>query len=171
MFRVPFALLFLAVYLTSRWGTRSAGVLATVLATLGATVAIPNFGSPPFGYGAVAIFILVALVGSQVVSDRNAAIAALRTSEAQFRATWEHAALGAAVLDRRGRVERINPAIERFLGYPAATWIGGAFSPFGHDDDAAIERQHFAGLMAGRESTISSSGGIDTRTARSVGAA
>jgi PAS domain S-box-containing protein len=152
MFRVPFALLFLAVYLTSRWGTRSAGVLATVLATVGATVALPTFGSPPFGYGALSVFFVVSLIGSHVVSERNAAIAALRASEAQFRATWEHAALGAAVLDRQGRVERINPALERFIGYPAATWIGSAFSTFGHDDDAAIERQQFAELMAGSES-------------------
>jgi two-component system cell cycle sensor histidine kinase/response regulator CckA len=152
MFRVPFALLFLAVYLTTRWGTRSAGVLATMLATVGATVAIPTFGSPPFGYGALAVFTVVSLVGSHVVSERNAAIAALRTSEAQFRATWEHAALGAAVLDRQGRVERINPALERFLGYPASTWLGRALNRFGPDDDAATEAHRFADLMAGSES-------------------
>jgi two-component system cell cycle sensor histidine kinase/response regulator CckA len=151
MARAPFALLFLAVYLTSRWGTRGAGLLATLLGALGAAVASPTFGPAPFGYGTVAVFVAVAIVGSHVVSERNAAIAALRESEAQFRATWEHAALGAAVLDRRGRVERINPALERFLGYPAETWIGGAFNTFGHDDDPTIEQQRFADLLAGTE--------------------
>ena len=152
MLRAPFALLFLAVYLTSRYGTRSAGVLATVLGALGATVASPRFGPPPFGYGTVAVFVAVALVGTHLISERNEAIAALRESEAQFRATWEHAALGAAVLDGRGRVVRVNPALERFLGRPAADWLDGSFSRFTHADDEPGGRRQFDDLMAGHDS-------------------
>src|SRR6185295_14787809 len=51
-----------------------------------------------------------------------------------------------------GRVERINPALERFLGHPAARWVGGSFSAFSHSADVAMEQQRFAELMAGFES-------------------
>jgi PAS domain-containing protein len=75
-------------------------------------------------------FIPVAVIGSRLIAGRNRAVAALRASESQLRATWEHATLGAALLDGAGRVERINPALERLLGYPSAAAQGMAISGF-----------------------------------------
>jgi two-component system, cell cycle sensor histidine kinase and response regulator CckA len=76
---------------------------------------------------------------------------ALRASEAQLRATWEHATIGAALLNRLGRVERINPALERLLGYAGTAAAGMSFSAFSHPDEAAAERQRFAELIGGTD--------------------
>src|SRR5580700_3420189 len=133
----PFVPLFGAVYITSQWGTPTAGLLAIVLGAVGSTLAFPAAAQAPVELRALAVFIGVSLVAVRLVTDRNRAITALKSSEAQFRATWEHAALGAALLDRRGQVQRVNPALERILGYPGAAWTGVAFDSFSHPDDAA----------------------------------
>ena len=78
-------------------------------------------------------------------------MAALRASEAELRATWEHATLGAALLNRRGEVERINPALERLLGYSGAAARGMSFSDFCDPDEAAAERERFAAFIAGSD--------------------
>ena len=145
----PYAPLFAAVALTTHWGTGSAGLLAVLLAVAGASIAFPSGGPSPWDPRTLAIFIPVAVVSSRIIAGRNRTAAALRASEAELRATWEHATLGAAVLDRAGRVERTNPALERLLGYSAAESSGMAFSAVLHPDDAAAERQRFAELIAG----------------------
>jgi PAS domain S-box-containing protein len=137
--------MFAAVALTTHWGTGPAGLLAVVLAVLGTTVAFPSGWDPR----SLAIFIPVALVSSRIIAGRNRTAAALRASEGELRATWEHATLGAALLNPLGRVERINPALERLLGYSAAESAGMPFSAFSHPDDAAAERQRFSELLTG----------------------
>src|SRR6185295_763826 len=67
MLRAPFALMFFAVYLTARWGSRSAGILATILAAAGATVVGPAFLQPPFGYATIGVFVAVSLIGSHLI--------------------------------------------------------------------------------------------------------
>jgi PAS domain S-box-containing protein len=95
------------------------------------------------------VFVPVALIGSRLIAGRNRAVAALRASEAELRATWEHATLGAALLDRAGRVVRINPALERLLGYSGAAAAGTPFRAFSHPDEAAEEQERFAGFIDG----------------------
>lgn len=145
----PFAPLFAAVAATTHWGTGSAGLLAVVLAVFGTTLAFPSGGPSPWDPRTLAIFIPVALVSSRIIAGRNRTAAALRASEAELRATWEHATLGAALLNPLGRVERINPALERLLGYSATESAGMPFSAFSHPDDAAAERQRFSELLTG----------------------
>jgi PAS domain S-box-containing protein len=94
---------------------------------------------------------LTAGVSNRIVSARNRFEAALRTSESQLRATWEHAPLGTVLLNRAGGVERINPAFERLLGYSRAACMGMSFSEFNDPDDAEAERLRFADLISGSE--------------------
>jgi two-component system cell cycle sensor histidine kinase/response regulator CckA len=145
----PFAPLFAAVAVTTHWGTGSAGLLAVVLAVCGSTVAFPSGGPSPWDSRTLALFIPVALISSRIIAGRNRAAAALRASEAELRATWEHATFGAALLNRRGHVERVNPALEHLLGYSAAACAGMAFSAFSHPDEAVAERQRFDELIGG----------------------
>jgi PAS domain S-box-containing protein len=89
----------------------------------------------------------MALLANRIVSARNRAESRLRASEAQLRATWEHAPLGTALLNRDGQIERVNPALERLLGYSSAECAGMAFTAFNVPDDAIAERQRLADLI------------------------
>ncbi len=116
--RLPFAPLFAAVYVTARWGTEWAGIVCVGLGAVGSTLAFPAYGA--FEVRAVLGFVLVSLIAAHMAGEHNRFISALQASEAQFRVTWEHAALGAALLNREGLVQRVNPALERILGHPAS---------------------------------------------------
>jgi two-component system, cell cycle sensor histidine kinase and response regulator CckA len=141
----PFAPLFAAVAATSHWGSGPAGLAAVALATLMAPLAFPPTWNPYTLMG----FIPVAVIGSRLIAARNRAVAALRASESQLRATWEHSTLGAALLDGAGRVERINPALERLLGYTSAAAQGMPMSGFSPLDEAAQAQQRFAAFISG----------------------
>src|SRR6185503_19538087 len=80
-------------------------------------------------------FLAASVFFNRLIVRRNQALAALRVSEAQFRNTWELAAAGVALLDRQGHVERLNPAMERILGYPSDAWRGVPFGYFVHPDE------------------------------------
>ena len=148
----PFAPLFAAVAATTHWGSGPAGLAAVVLATVVAPLAFPMDGRAPWNPYTLIGFVPVALIGNRLIAGRNRAVAALRESEAQLRATWEHATLGAALLDPLGRVERINPAMERLLGYSGTAAVGMSFNTFSDPEEAATEQQRFAGLLAGTDS-------------------
>jgi PAS domain S-box-containing protein len=53
---------------------------------------------------------------NRVIVSRRRTEAALRASEAELRSGWEHAAMGAAILNLDGHVIRINPAMARMFG-------------------------------------------------------
>jgi PAS domain S-box-containing protein len=147
----PFAPLFAAVAATTHWGSGPAGLLAVLLAVAGASLAFPTAGPVPWDPRTLIVFIPVALIGNRLIAGRDRAVAALRASEAQLRASWEHATLGAALLDRFGRVVRINPALERLLGHTGSAASGTLFSAFCHPDEAAAAGQRFADLIAGAD--------------------
>jgi two-component system cell cycle sensor histidine kinase/response regulator CckA len=148
--RAPFIFLFLSVFVTSRWATERAGFLSVTLAVVGGYFVVPvgPFGLRLLGFS---IFTVVSIITVKLASQHHGFVQAIQESEAQFRATWEHAALGAAVVDLKGRVERINPALERILGHSAKTWTWIAFDAFTHPDDAADERALFADLISGEK--------------------
>lgn len=149
--RAPFFPLFGAVYVTSRWGSERAGFVAVALGAIGAMLALPQFDPGAFRIIGVPVYVLVAAIAAHLAGERNQFIQALQASEAQFRTTWEHAALGAALLSRAGRVERINPAMERILGHPSAAWLDRPLDHFSHPDDASAERERFERLIKGTE--------------------
>lgn len=65
--------------------------------------------------------------------------AALAESEARFRAVFEDAAMGIAVIDLRGRLLAVNPALEQLLGRPGAEMVGRPITQYflhGRDREA-----------------------------------
>jgi PAS domain S-box-containing protein len=73
---------------------------------------------------------------------------ALRESEARFRAIFEGAGIGMAVLDAEGRVEESNPALQELLGCGAQELRGKPFTDFSHPDDLAGDRVSYEKLLA-----------------------
>lgn len=149
----PFAALVAAIFVASRWTTETASIVAIVAAALGAGLMVPPVGPPGFQESALMGFVGVSFLVNRIVIGRNTAEAALRASESQFRAAWENSAMGAALLDARGTVERINPAMERTLGFASSAWRGASFTHFVMADETKDARVRFAAFMSGeRES-------------------
>ena len=148
--RAPFVAMFGALYLITRWSTRDVGWVAVGVGAVGSWLyASPN-NAPQFYWQSVIVFTAIGAMANVIVSSRNRAMEALGKGEAELRATWEHAALGSALLDKLGRVERVNPAMIRILGYTAGEWIG---APFNHcsvpTPAAGTEKQRFIELASG----------------------
>ena len=147
--RTPFALLFAAVFIAARYATETSSLVAIVAAAFGAGLMVPTFAPPAFQEGALLTFVGVAFVVNRLMMARNHAESALRASEAQFRAAWDNSAFGAALLDARGVVERINPAMERTLGFASDAWRGVSFAHFIVVDEVKDARARFAAFMTG----------------------
>ncbi|MBW3572107.1 MAG: PAS domain S-box protein [Gemmatimonadetes bacterium] len=82
-------------------------------------------------------------------SERKAAEEALRTSEAQFRAVFEEAAIGMALMNMDGYLVRSNRALQSMLGYTEKELAGTIFSQVTHPDDIAADWERFGDLVAG----------------------
>ncbi len=149
MARTPFILLFGAVFMTSKWASDGAGLLTLTLAALAAPYIAPPEMRPAFEDSSLLVFIIGGLVGNRIIGSQKGLEKRLHASEAQVRASWDSAAVGTALLNAHGQVERLNPAMERLLDYPSAAWAGTSFGYFTHKDDAVAERAHFDQLMAG----------------------
>ena len=150
--RTPFALLFASVFLSARYATETSSLVGIVAAGFGAGLMVPAFAPPAFQESAIFTFVGVSFVVNRIMMGLNHTEAALHVSEAQFRAVWDNSAFGAALLDARGVVERINPALERTLGLTTDAWRGVSFADFIMVDEAKDARARFATFMAGTES-------------------
>jgi len=75
--------------------------------------------------------------------------AALRQSETEFRAVFEHSAIGMALVDVEGHPVRSNPALERALGYTAKELRRMAFAEFTHPEDVNRDVALSQSLLAG----------------------
>lgn len=64
---------------------------------------------------------------------------ALQASEARFQAIFEGAGIGIALVDRTGRIEESNPALQELLGYSAAELRGRSLPGFAHPDDRTAD--------------------------------
>jgi diguanylate cyclase (GGDEF)-like protein/PAS domain S-box-containing protein len=89
---------------------------------------------------------LGAVVALYDITERTQAAAALRESEARFRALVQHTSDLIAVLARDGVVRYVSPAIERLLGYTPATMIGTNAFALVHPDDRARVQAVFDAL-------------------------
>src|ERR1051325_3939240 len=145
----PFILLFGAVFVTSKWGSEGAGLATLTLGALAAPYLAPPEARPAFQDSALLVFIGGAFVGNRIVASQARMEKRLAESEAQVRASWDSAAVGAALVNTHGQVERLNPAMERLLDYPSAAWGGTSFGYFTHKDDSPAERAQFEKLIAG----------------------
>ncbi|HLM68654.1 MAG TPA: PAS domain S-box protein, partial [Longimicrobium sp.] len=83
------------------------------------------------------------------VTQRKSVEQALRTGEAQFRAVFEEAPIGMALMDMDGHLVRSNHVFQRMLGYTAEELAGTIFSGVTHADDLATDWELFGDLVAG----------------------
>lgn len=70
------------------------------------------------------------------VTERERTQGALRASEARFRAVFDHAAVGIALLEADGRMVQTNPALAQFLGYSTSGLHDQRFYHFVPPEDA-----------------------------------
>ena len=140
-----------AILVTTHWGGGTAGLVGIALALATSSLAVPP-GIPSWDARTQIFFIVVGFIANRVLHARNRAESALRASEAENRATWEHAAFGSAQLNQRGYVERVNPAFERMFNAPANASRGMAFSAFTDPQEVEAEQKRLAALLAGSES-------------------
>ncbi|HXH62878.1 MAG TPA: PAS domain S-box protein, partial [Gemmatimonadales bacterium] len=82
-------------------------------------------------------------------AKQRRAEAALEVSEARFRAIFDGAAFGIAVVGMDGYPQHCNAALERILGYREADLRGMTFASFTHIDDVALDLAHFEELRRG----------------------
>jgi PAS domain S-box-containing protein len=83
-------------------------------------------------------------------SQRQAAVAALATSEAQFRMAFETSAAGMALVDvRDGRLLRVNRSSCGMLGYSESDLLGMTFWQVCHPDDLDEAAASFTGVVSG----------------------
>jgi PAS domain S-box-containing protein len=87
------------------------------------------------------------------LADREVQLALTRNSEARFRATFDHAAIGIAHIDPDGRWLRVNGTLCRILGYPADELLTKLLRDLTYLDDLASD---LARLQLVREGKIDS---------------
>jgi PAS domain S-box-containing protein len=84
------------------------------------------------------------------ITERKRAEEALRESETRFRAVFENAAIGIALVDMHGHLLESNPALQKMLGYSAPELAQMAFTEFTHPDDAPASRDLYASFYQGQ---------------------
>lgn len=75
---------------------------------------------------------------------------ALRASEARFKAVFDCAGVGIALIDPNGPILHSNPALQQMLGYSAAELSQPANLTITHPDDRALTQARMADLLGGR---------------------
>jgi PAS domain S-box-containing protein len=73
----------------------------------------------------------------------------LRESEARFRAMFDNAAFGMALMSMDRRVLQINQAAERITGYPLSELVNMNPAMLAHPDDRFLDRELFEQLVSG----------------------
>jgi PAS domain S-box-containing protein len=84
------------------------------------------------------------------ITERKRAEALLSESEERFRATFENAGAGMALVDMQGHCLKSNPALRQMLGYNEEELGRLAFTEYTHPDDRALDWGLFGELTAGK---------------------
>lgn len=84
------------------------------------------------------------------ITESRAAQAELRATEELFRRTFEHAAIGVALVAPDGRWLEVNRALCAMLGYSASELLAGSFQEITHPDDLQADLELVADVLAGR---------------------
>ncbi len=86
---------------------------------------------------------------SRDISERRQVVDALRESEGRFRAVFEEAGIGIALVRTDGSVLDTNPALRTMLGYTAEELQGIHFAEITHPDDRETDLTEFNQLIEG----------------------
>ena len=89
---------------------------------------------------------------SQALILQRKAEEAIQKSEARFRAIYQEAAIGIALVDMDGRLLESNRAMQKMLGYGGEELQGKVFTDITHPDDIAKDLELYTELMAGKRS-------------------
>ena len=89
---------------------------------------------------------------SQALILQRKAEEAIQKSEARFRAIYQEAAIGIALVDMDGRLLESNPAMQEILGYRGEELRGKVFTDITHPDDIAKDLELYTELMVGKRS-------------------
>ena len=96
-------------------------------------------------------WLVPAVVGPLLLSHRSfTLLARLRESEQRFRAMFESAAVGSALLDLNGRIVSSNRELEELLAYPKDELARRTAGALMHPEDAERDRELFAELVEGK---------------------
>ncbi len=95
---------------------------------------------------------------SQEMAVRERAERALRVSEEHFRAVFDNASQGIAVIDRKGRFQQVNPTWRELFGYTSGQTEGMTWHEVTHPHDLAAIQEEFDRLARGETGRFSREG-------------
>ncbi|MEJ2700444.1 MAG: PAS domain S-box protein, partial [Desulfuromonadales bacterium] len=79
---------------------------------------------------------------------------ALRESQERFRAFFESAAAGMAIIGLDGKPREVNPAFCQFLGYEREALLNSGFLRFTHPEEVEDSRRVYEDIRAGRRQSV-----------------
>ena len=93
---------------------------------------------------------LYLVVIAEDIDDRKRAVEELQESEARFRAMYNNAAVGMAMMSLDRRILNINETSARITGYAVEELVNTNPGRLSHPDDIAVGMDQFVDLVAGR---------------------
>mgnify|MGYP001215858743 CR=1 FL=1 len=93
---------------------------------------------------------ILGVIITRDVTDHKEAEFAVARSEALFRAVFDRAGIGIALVGPDGRPIAINPALQKMLGYSGDEMRSMVFTEFTHPEDAPTDWELFVKLIEGR---------------------
>lgn len=88
-------------------------------------------------------------IKKKLLCERTKALAALRESEERFRSSFEHAAIGVALVALNGRWLQVNRSVCDIVGYSEAEMLVTDFQAVTHPDDLQADLDYVRQLIAG----------------------
>ena len=85
----------------------------------------------------------------QLLAERNRTLAALGESEERFRGSFEHAAIGLALVALDGHWMKVNRSLCDIVGYVETELLTMSFQNITHPDDLDADMEHVRRLVAG----------------------
>lgn len=94
--------------------------------------------------------VLYLVVIAEDIDERKRALEELRASEARFKAVFDSAAIGIAMMTLDRRIVQVNPTVTRITGYSPEEMFAINPTDMVLPEDRAIDREQFLDLVAGR---------------------
>jgi len=84
------------------------------------------------------------------IAERKLTEIALRESEGRFRAIFERAGIGIALLDKNGKIRECNIALQEMLGFSAEELHGRVIMDLSYPEDLEVSIRQFRDLVEGK---------------------